>query len=331
MSSASDRLIDFQTRDLVTKFIKKRHNRNASARSVREITSSFIQGREYFNSAEKADLTVKPLLLYYGVLAYSRGLILANNVLLSEASLKPSHGLEIKNWSYAFKDMNFYDLEITTTEGTLKELLDSTDNTSYLKSRSLRKNMAIQYKLPSSGVKLKLGDLLRTFPDIGKEFEGWTEKKLIYYQIDHFETIGDQQKIVSNSPISQEELELLVPQSASVEIRPNKGHGFTILTANDSFPSVVQKWEEYNNIREMVIVQPANKDIHFNTISSFYMVAYAFGMMARYFPSTWISLSRSEKGDAIYPLVLKTLRLIQELYPQLVLDHLNVDDFWVTP
>ena len=77
MTKAWDKLLEYETRDLVERFINEKFNRDASARQVLEITSNFIQGRENFINAKRAAITVKPLLLYYGVYALSRGLILA--------------------------------------------------------------------------------------------------------------------------------------------------------------------------------------------------------------------------------------------------------------
>ncbi len=89
-----NKLSEFETRDFVERFIKAKHNREASARQILEISSNFIQGREYFLNAQRAGISVKPLLQYYGVSALTRGLILAIDPQASEAAMKPSHGLD---------------------------------------------------------------------------------------------------------------------------------------------------------------------------------------------------------------------------------------------
>ena len=92
------KLYDYESKDLIERYIEKNHNRKASKRQITEISSNFIQGREFFRNSEKANFSVKPLLLYYGVNSISRGLILLLNPHLSESSLKPSHGLDTINW-----------------------------------------------------------------------------------------------------------------------------------------------------------------------------------------------------------------------------------------
>jgi hypothetical protein len=85
-------LSHFQSFDLVQREFERWHGRELNAERTWEIVSSFVQGEEYFVSASAAAEAVRPLLLYYGVLSISRGLIIfLSNV--SEATLKASHGL----------------------------------------------------------------------------------------------------------------------------------------------------------------------------------------------------------------------------------------------
>lgn len=91
----------FESHDYVDRWYRKAHGRSASATKVGQINASFAHGREYFRNAERSDLSVKPLLLYYGVLSCSRGVILANHPQKKEESLKPRHGLETVDWRHS--------------------------------------------------------------------------------------------------------------------------------------------------------------------------------------------------------------------------------------
>src|SRR5688500_8909978 len=128
MDKTWNELLDFETRDLVERFVKKKFGREPSARKIQQITSNFIQGREYFKSAEAASITVRPLLQYYGVMALSKGLILCLNYSLTEDHLKGSHGLEVKNWKEVISSREFENLEISFGEGTFSELIKETEN-----------------------------------------------------------------------------------------------------------------------------------------------------------------------------------------------------------
>ena len=88
----------FESYDLVRSWYQQTHQRQINAAKTRQINAFFIQGREYFKSASSADMSVKPLLLYYGVLSLSRGAILLRNTGKKEESLAPSHGLKEVNW-----------------------------------------------------------------------------------------------------------------------------------------------------------------------------------------------------------------------------------------
>jgi hypothetical protein len=46
-------------------------------------------------------------------------------------------------------------------------------------------------------------------------------------------------------------------------------------------------------------------------------------MVVRYFPAIWISLGRQHKGDRIDPLVRRLVTLIQNQFPQIVLEFLR--------
>ena len=93
----------FESYDFVTRWYEKAHHRKPSAAKVSQINTCFIQGREYFSNGTSSAMAVKPLLLYYGALSLSRGVILANNPKKKEESLKPTHGLEPVGWQGTLK------------------------------------------------------------------------------------------------------------------------------------------------------------------------------------------------------------------------------------
>ena len=66
----------FESHDLVKHWYKTTHGKEPSTAKISQINAFFIQGREYFRNAAVAEMSVKPLLLYYGVLSLSRGAIL---------------------------------------------------------------------------------------------------------------------------------------------------------------------------------------------------------------------------------------------------------------
>ena len=116
----------FESHDFVAKWYRKAHQKKASTAKVAQINACFAHGREYFKNAERSDMSVKPLLLYYGVLSCCRGVILANNPEKKEESLKPRHGLETIEWQKTLSGgINaVLELRIRAADGTFRELVD---------------------------------------------------------------------------------------------------------------------------------------------------------------------------------------------------------------
>lgn len=56
-------------------------------------------------------------------------------------------------------------------------------------------------------------------------------------------------------------------------------------------------------IGDIYISKLIANDLQLATIPSLYCAAYYLGMLARYFPSVWISLGKGSRGDRIFPLI----------------------------
>jgi hypothetical protein len=54
-----------------------------------------------------------------------------------------------------------------------------------------------------------------------------------------------------------------------------------------------------------------------------FVEAYMIGMLARYFPSLWMRLIRSQKGDASFPLVRQIIRHLKDDFPGLARSELR--------
>ena len=85
-------LREFESTDLIISHIKNKYNYQLPKNKANEIASAFTQGREFFKSCQRSDLSVMPILQYYGIIALSRGLILILNKDARENNIKPSHG-----------------------------------------------------------------------------------------------------------------------------------------------------------------------------------------------------------------------------------------------
>ncbi len=324
-----NKLLEFETRDLVERFIKKRHQRDASARQILEISSNFIQGREYFLNSRRADISVKPLLQYYGVSALTRGLILAISPQMSEAAMKPSHGLDSLNWQENLSKKNFEDLTVKIGKGTFYEMLTATSNKTYFKHNSSGVSWKINFDIPTIGTEIRFVDLLQTISDFSEVYEIWTEQKLCFLQLATFKTYTDLKEYeytVTKPKIDNGEIaKIFLKEHFGDYSIKESGNQIIIRTSDKFIPQFSQRFLDHFNmgIGEIVLTKNASKNLELNTLGQLYSLSFFLGMLSRYFPSIWISLGRTEKGDAIYPLFIKAIEIIEKHFPQTILEFLE--------
>ncbi|MVN76446.1 hypothetical protein GO988_08925 [Hymenobacter sp. HMF4947] len=330
MNDAWDTLAGFESRDLISRHFKKRHGIEANAGKIREIASSFTQGREYFTSAIAANIAVKPLLLYYGVLSLSRGLILFLSPNLRETSLKPSHGLEVTNWQSCLANKDFASLEIRVGNGTFSELLTAVKNKSYFRSNTSFVNWGISFEQPKEGEKLSFYALASGFPDLHRELAAWSNMPYERLGLEGFKIDKPNSKYVITvygGDSKHRAIEACFPtevfHNKEVSISKNITSIFLPFPLIH-YPRFVYSFNgSFSEIGHINIVDYLPNCESLCDIGQFYMAAYILGMMSRYFPTTWISLGRTEKGDVIYPFILKLIKYIQRYFPKIVLDHLD--------
>ena len=173
----------FESYDLAKSWYQQTHQRQMNAAKTRQVNAFFIQGREYFKSASSSDLSVKPLLLYYGVLSLSRGAILLRNDSKKGESLAQSHGLKGVNWQGTLSGgiKNILDLEIQAERGTFRELVEPIPNvhqTHYFshqsKSKAVLHHNLGEIGFCTTGELLTLGDLLSRLKQTMHAFQGVT-------------------------------------------------------------------------------------------------------------------------------------------------------------
>ena len=329
MDKVWNELLVFETLDLVKRHVRAKQGKNLSTTRALQISSNFIQGREYFKSAERANITVRPLLQYYGVMSLSKGLILMlNNMSLTENQLKHSHGLEVKNWKETLASKNFEDLLIVVRRGTFTELLDATRNVNFLKHNSSKADYITPLSKPHQGYELVFKDVMQYFPDLHKEYELWLDKELVFAKlIELYFHAGDNKVLVHlEGEISQDNLGLLFPEKYCGQlemISRNRKETLFKYDRNGWCPNIAQSSISFLDIGTCCVVPVLKNDIGFNLLTSMYLISYVLGMMARYFPTTWISLMRAEKGDKIYPFICRALDYIYDIYPKQILIFLN--------
>ena len=321
-------LNEFETFDLTSRAYKTRHGGNLAAHKARQIASNFIQAREYFRSASAADRVVRPLLQYYGVAALSRGLILFLDVSAREPTLKPSHGLVVDEWQSILSGglSEIGNLRVKLTEGIFRDLLVSTNNTFYFRQNSTAVNWRTGDTVPEFGSEFTFTDVASRNADVSEQYNTWTGLKepsvvLSALQIDH----EQKQYEFSVGYREDAEIEAIFPEhKCPNRVVTNKSATEAVVRYNQPYvPYLSQRLGGFAGIGAVVLYGPLASGLYLTPLATCFVSAYILGMLARYFPTVWISLGRSEKGDAVYPLVTRLMDWIEESFPLMVVDILR--------
>jgi hypothetical protein len=119
----------YESVDIVSRTLEKRHGEIPAPDKATEVATQVVQGRQYFEAARHAETLIKPLLLYYGVLALSRAVILCSKIGLRETHLKPGHGVGSSGWNLEIaRGSQVCSLSMELKKGTFDELALATSN-----------------------------------------------------------------------------------------------------------------------------------------------------------------------------------------------------------
>jgi YaaC-like Protein len=330
-----ERLSLFESHDFVDSWYSKRNGRSLNSQRVKEITSCFAQGREYFSSAANAAKSVRPLLLYYGVLSLSRGTILLRNTQKSEASLKPSHGLEAVDWQGTLSTgiNEVLNVKIRSTAGTFAEFIDAVDNhqdTGWWTAQTLTLGQyRVIYNKPlfmTDGSLLSLDDLLSRDQRVGLFYKEITGREAKWHPAEivaHDDAVEISFYAFTNGP-GKEVFEngFRWPEGAQLHHRgtcrrlpiPNF---YITIPANDlNVIKTALPMSQYRGGDAFDVIEDFENGDRLSQLYRTYMMSYILGMLVRYYPSRWIALLRNEKGDAAMPLLVSAMNAVESDFPR---------------
>ena len=336
----------FESYDFVTRWYEKAHHRKPSAAKVSQVNTCFIQGREYFSNGTSSAMAVKPLLLYYGALSLSRGVILANNPKKKEESLKPTHGLEPVGWQGTLKGRisNVLELQMRSTSGTFRELVDICHNLRTMHkfqgptdTKGSGGHKLGEIRFASDGSLLSLDDLVSRLPQTMGMYEELTGREAKTFK-------GC--RIASHPPGTHFAFPLVgIPPELK---KLANGKNVIIGSSNQVCPGFAQSDDAGDSLifahedraayeaaerlfpvshytdgwAMMVILDFPNGD-KMTEFFKLYLISYCLGMLSRYHPSVWMALLRNEKGDFAQPLLVRAVEAIESDFPEQVLHQLT--------
>ena len=324
----------FESYDLAKSWYQQTHQRQMNAAKTRQVNAFFIQGREYFKSASSSDLSVKPLLLYYGVLSLSRGAILLRNDSKKGESLAQSHGLKGVNWQGTLSGgiKNILDLEIQAERGTFRELVESIPNvhqTHYFshqsKSKAVLHHNLGEIGFCTTGEHLTLGDLLSRLKQTMHAFQGVTGREPKWF-LTTVTTYAPETHFLLFTRPPDEVLRLVDKRSVTIQPMPKAWpnittpipqHGLVFRHQADAahearFPLFHET--EGNEALMYGIADFPNGD-KLNEFFKLYLTSFILGTLARYYPSEWMALLSGSPGDFSRPLIFQAIEAIESEFP----------------
>ena len=324
----------FESYDLAKSWYQQTHQRQMNAAKTRQINAFFIQGREYFKSASSSDMSVKPLLLYYGVLSLSRGAILLRNASKKGESLAQSHGLKEVNWRGTMSGgiKNILDLGIQAEGGTFLELVDSIPNVHQVhhfnhqsKSKAVLQHDLGIIEFCTTGELLTLGDVLSRLKQTMHSFQGVTGKDPKWFLTTVTIYAAETHFLLFTKP-PDEVLKLVDQRSVTIEPMP-KGwpnlttpipqHGLVFRhQAGGAHQSKFPLFHDTEGSEALMfgIADFPNGD-KLNEFFKLYLTSFILGTLARYYPSEWMALLSGSPGDFSRPLIFQAIEAIESEFP----------------
>ncbi len=353
MADTWSQLSLYESHDLVRNFFTERHGRQLSQEKAYEIIANISQGRSYFESARQASDLVRPLLLYYGVLSLSRGLILFRDVTARRASLQPSHGLSHAHWKSDLSERidTLTDREILITTGTFPELCRVTANTERAVVMGSRLGESVLWtRSGTSDLKARTSvsvrDLLKRLPEVMEIYERTFEEasacNLSDVRVQIARAFGDSpaaftftfdvhrsarfevhedrvRELFKLAPTDKVDMHLENPEQAGCKATVR-----IFCQTKDHTEHIAPEIYEGRDGHTFLIGRIAD-DVRLAQLSRLYLVSYFMGMLVRYYPSHWLAMVTKRKGDLALPLLTAALRVVETRVPELILRELEPD------
>jgi YaaC-like Protein len=79
----------------------------------------------------------------------------------------------------------------------------------------------------------------------------------------------------------------------------------------------------FGTIPNLFLVAPMPSGNRYSQLCITYMIGFVLGMLARYFPTHWVSLAQGNKGDALWPTLNRAHRVVEESFPELVTEMIE--------
>lgn len=322
-------LLSLESREVTQQWFSILHGRELNIRRTKEINAAARQSREYFRNASNSEYSVRPLLTFYGVASLSRALILLLRREGGEESLSSGHGLTTVDWSTQLSGdtwvglASLLELKVKTCAGLFSDFVCETKNRISIHISSSAVDWRINYGVPDTGTQVTLGDLFSRIPDLFIDFRNISSSIRYAY----VSKLTYDQKNGFYAKVRYENFESFMHTYQNLGYKIETQDIWSILTCDDAIfnqdiplfvHSYVQK--SFGTIPNLYIAEPFPGNLNYSQLCITYLTAFFLGMLARYYPTYWISLIQGDKGDALWPTINRAQHMVEKSFPELVIE-----------
>lgn len=346
----------YENTDLVRELYRRKHGGTMNATKAKEVASHFAQGHEYFESAAGAGELVRPLILFYGTMALSRGLVLFLDI--RKSKLIAGHGLKEEDWA----DLNTQPKQLPNfkvtvdANGTFPDLCRVTENaevcdiaTQAFPKAVVKARYAATHPV-IAGSETTVKEILSQIPDLSELYEQtFDEHPLCLYcdvtaepgfgededkgggWVSVLETLkGVPDPIWVGQALGKPNVEKAKIYEASglattPEARARPGFHYFQEYAEDGATGLASGYDvvQSRSTGQYFLRIPTPGGLTASNIVVLYLIAFATGSLVRYHPGYWMSVIGRSGGAYLAPILSAAVSIVEEQFPRLVLERLR--------
>lgn len=307
-------------------------------KKAQHIADCIRQAEEYFKTSSSSDLSIKPLIIYYGMLDLVKALMLLgdNSLTLDDNTLK-LEGLNSHGLTHGTKDTA--DEAIRDKVGNLLEEFCYTSSRGTSSTVFSLLHECWSASKPSSGIRIVLGDLLAAHPGTWRAYSDHTSNTPKYFKSESsFRTTanGDEHFLMFDGtfqfntygiiPGSAEDanhwLQQQMPRLASLYVGDTVYSPYGYI--HRGIPTSLEDYQPTyrSSTGEQYTMADAVAGLPLHPIEIEFLTMFILGSLARYVPQKWLTNVQYTGGGEMF-VVEGVINSAPISFPKMVLEELD--------
>lgn len=317
----------YQSASNITKSYKSRNFKDKITRKKSEdIAALVIHAEEYFKSSVNSSLSIKPLLIFYGIYSLSKALILFKNTEKTNILDVHGHGLSDDTNKY-IKIKSSIDKTTATLKSKRGVFIEFNDCMAsqqlIIEDRGIQliKNYPYEKTDKIKNLSISLKDVFSRIPELITIYMRTYNKKPNCIRGD-YKIVNDMPeyhiKNLGSLAYSDKRLKTLFSPAFNKANFNKINTRETIITPTRSF---YLPYETSLFSGNKYFIAPVKEKL-ISLPSLLYLGTYIMGMIVRYDPTRWNKVTIGKKGG-IYPIITKFIEYLEIKFPLIALNELS--------